>query len=444
MVRHLLGVASVALLALMVGGCSSTPIDSSEQGAAEADVGSVNLPLTTSAGGADYRLNKATFTIFGPTLSKPLVVVPPPDEPVHNVVLPVGSYSIELSKGWVLEKRGPAEKAFAAVPAQLVTSNPLGFEVDGKTPADAFFGFVTTSGDVTLGNGSVNIRIGVQDCSAYDSITAALGELTADCLGTVDPRAYRITRDGFLTPAFDSCPVDKSRLLPILQLLSLQKRVARLPFAQQCVAGRFETFQRKFAESGINVCPSWSSKLVINPITTNTIDAVLKSGLPELPAADTGQTPRGVDLLKQASQYTVKLDTMSQACKSPADCAVQCAAAFPGFVLGSGDGTVLVDPVAWLIDTTYQSSTSDPYLARATYYHPMSYYGTLPGVSFGALERFQPCGNPPPMGVVCAPEQCSYYAGTHIKTALQKDCLDDADITSCVSYCGPKLPAPLP
>ena len=115
MVRHLLGVASVALLTLMVGGCSSTPIDSSEQGATESDVGSVNLPLTTTAGGADFRLNKATFTIFGPTLSKPLVVVPPADEPVHNVVLPVGSYSIELSKGWVLEKRGPAEKAFAAV-----------------------------------------------------------------------------------------------------------------------------------------------------------------------------------------------------------------------------------------------------------------------------------------------------------------------------------------
>jgi len=424
----------------MVGGCSSTPIDSSEQGATESDVGSVNLPLTTSAGGADYRLNKATFTIFGPTLSKPLVVVPPPDEPVHNVVLPVGSYSIQLSKGWVLEKRGPAENAFAAVTAQLVTPNPLGFDVDGKTPADAFFGFVTTSGDVTLGNGSANIRIGVQDCSAYDSITAALGELTADCLGTVDPRAYKITRDGLLTPAFDSCPVDKSRLLPILQLLSLQRRVARLPFAQQCVAGRFETFQRKFAESGISTCPRWSNKVVINPITTRTIDAVLKSGLPELPAADTGQPLGSLDFLKQNSQYTVTLDAPNQACKSPADCAAQCAGAFPGFVLDVADDTVIVDPVAWLLDTTYQTSTSDPYLARATYYHPMSYYGTLPGVSFGAFARFQPCGDPATSMVSCDPEQCSYYAGTHIKTPLQKDCLSDADITSCLSYCGPKLP----
>ena len=28
----------------------------------------------------------------------------------------------------------------------------------------------------------------------------------------------------------------------------------------------------------------------------------------------------------------------------------------------------------------------------------------------------------------------------HIKTFLQKDCLDDTDINTCLSYCGPKLP----
>src|SRR5438445_358165 len=99
MVRHLLG---VALLTLIVGGCSSTPIDpSTEQGSTESEVGSVNLPLTTTVGDTQYRLALATFTITGPALSKPLVVKPPADEPVHNVVLPVGSYSIELSVGWV-------------------------------------------------------------------------------------------------------------------------------------------------------------------------------------------------------------------------------------------------------------------------------------------------------------------------------------------------------
>jgi hypothetical protein len=179
--------------------------------------------------------------------------------------------------------------------------------------------------------------------------------------------------------------------------------------------------------------------VVINPITTRTIDSVIKSGLPELPAADDGQTLRALAFLKQNSEYTVLLDAPAQACKTPADCATQCAAAFPGFVTDSTDNLMIVDPPAWLLDTTYQVSTSDPYL-RATYYHPMSYYGTLPGAQFGAYARQQPCGDPAATGVDCNPEFCSFYAGTHIKTPLQKDCLSDADITSCVSYCGPKLP----
>jgi len=224
-----------------------------------------------------------------------------------------------------------------------------------------------------------------------------------------------------------------------LQLLSLQHRVARLPFVQQCIAGRFEVAQQKFVNSGINVCPRWTNKVVINPITTRTIDAAIKAGLPDLPAADTGQTPGALAFLKQNSEYTVLLDAPAQACKTPADCAVQCAAAFPGFVLDSTTDAVFVDPLAWLLDTVYPASTSDPYL-RATYYHPMSYYGTLPGAQFGAYPRQQPCGDPAVTMVDCAPELCSYYAGTHIKTPLQKDCLNDADISSCVSYCGPKLP----
>ena len=60
MVRHLVG---AALLTLVMGACSSTPIDSTEQGSTESEVGSVNLPLTATEGVADYRLNVATFTI---------------------------------------------------------------------------------------------------------------------------------------------------------------------------------------------------------------------------------------------------------------------------------------------------------------------------------------------------------------------------------------------
>lgn len=440
MVRHLLG---VALVTLVVGACSSSPIDptAGEQGssAIEGEVGSVSIPLTSSVGSTDYRLNTATFTISAPGF-KTRVVKPPADEPVHNEVLPVGSYSIQLEKGWVLEKRGPGSKVFVAVPAQLVTPNPLTFDVTGKTVADAFFGFVTTSGDVSFGDGSVNIRIGVQDCSAYDSYTASLGALTADCLGTVDPRAYQVSKDGLLQPTFDNCPIDKTQTLmrKIRQLLSIQQRTARLPFAKQCLAGRFEAYQSKFANSGVTVCPTWQKSRVVNPITLKTVLETEK-GLPELPAQDNGRPLGVLELLKENSFYNLSLDAPDQKCGSPAECAQICAGGFPGFVISGEGNSVLTDPVAWLLDNTYSSTGSDPFL-RATYYHPMSYYGGAPGVLFGDVARAEPCG-PPVDGVqACGPEQCSYFAGSHLKTFLQKDCLDDAVEDSCVSYCGPKLP----
>jgi hypothetical protein len=440
MVRQLLG---VALVGLFVGACSSAPIDPSGEQSSTVDgqeAGSVSIPLTTQVGETAYRLNLATFTITGPALAgKPRTVKPLADTPVHKEALPVGSYSIQLEKGWVLEKKGASDKAFVAVTAQLITPNPTSFTVDGKTTADAFFGFVTTNGAVALGSGDVNIRIGVQDCTAYDSYTAALGELTAQCLGTIDPRAYSVTKDGLLTPNFDSCPADPSKLTKIRQLLSIQLRTARLPFAKQCLAGRYEVALKALADTDIAVCPTWKKVRVVNPITVETI-ALVETLLPELPAADTGQGPtRALELLKENSLYTVTGGQGGgKSCQTTASCAALCAAAFPGFVIGtSGAEGVLTDPIAWLTDTTYKTSIEDPYL-RPTYYHPMSYYGGVPGVVFGDPARAQPCGP----NTSCLPEFCSYYNGSHIKTRMQMDCVIPGDIDTCASYCGPELPKP--
>ncbi|MDF3066850.1 MAG: hypothetical protein K0R38_2451 [Polyangiaceae bacterium] len=439
MVRQLLG---VALLGLVVGACSSAPIDPAGEQSSSVDgqeAGSVSIPLTTQVGETAYRLNLATFTITGPALAgKPRTVKPLADTPVHKETLPIGAYSIQLEKGWVLEKKTASDKAFVAVAAQLITPNPTSFVVDGKIVADAFFGFVTTNGDVALGSGDVNIRIGVQDCTAYDSYTAALGELTAQCLGTVDPKAYSVNKDGVLTPNFDSCPLDKSKLTKIRQLLSIQQRTARVPFAKQCIAGRFEVAQKALASTDIAVCPTWKKERVVNPITLETIVRV-ESLLPELPAADTGQPLRALELLKENSLYTVSGGQGGgKSCQTPAQCGSLCAAAFPGFVIGpSGEQGVLTDPIAWLTDATYKTSAEDPYL-RATYYHPMSYYGGVPGVVFGDPNRAEPCGP----NTTCLPELCSYYAGSHIKTRMQMDCVIPGDVDTCASYCGPPLPKP--
>jgi hypothetical protein len=436
MARHLLG---VAVLTCIVAACSSTPLDPSfEQGSTEESVGSVNLPLLTKTSDAVYRLNKAVFTITGGNLTVPRVVKPLPDVAIHNEKLPVGSYSISLAKGWVLEKMGPADKAFVAVPAQLVTPNPLTFDVDGFTPADAFFGFVTGSGDVMLGDGSVNIRIGVADCKSYDVYMASLGELTASCIGTIDPRAYSVGKDGIMSPNFASCQNgDELLMRSIRQLLSLQHRIALLPFVKQCMVGRYNVALQKFLNSGIEVCPIWKKERVLNEIDEGVIIKV-ESALPKLPT-ESQDFPQGLmETLKENSLYTVGFETDPpiQRCTSPANCAVQCASVFPGFVVGDtiGEEGVMTDPPAWQLETTYTSEALDPYL-RVNYYHPMSYYLGTPGVVFGEYARFDPCG-----GEKCDPEQCSYYDGMHRKTWLQKHCLDYSNIDTCVSYCGEALP----
>jgi len=403
-------------------------------------VGSVSLPLSTTVGDNSYSLYPATFTITGPALGgRARVIKPLVTEVVHNEILPVGSYSIQLEQGWVMSMLPKGGKAYAPIAAQLVTPNPVTFEVDGgTTPADAFFGFVTGTGDVSLGKGSVNVRIGVADCSNYDQYMAALGGLTADCLGRVDPRDYEVSKDGILRPTFDSCPRDKTGAMfsSIRRLLSLQYRTARLPFAKECMGSRFQVAQQRFANSGVTTCPTWRKEGVINPVNSDSIDTII-SMLAKLSPRDQGAgLPQDlIDRLKINSSYSVTGDVTGQKCQSPADCANICASAFPGFFVKGEGNIVVTDPTAWLLDNTYAAATSDPFL-RPGYYHPMSYYGPLPGALFAEWSRYQPCGP----NVSCSPEICSYYAGSHIKTFLQPDCLDKADPDTCVGYCGPKLP----
>jgi hypothetical protein len=444
MARQLLG---VTVLSLVLAACSSTPIDSStEQGSTEEAAGSLTLPLTTQVGSITYRLRLASFVITGPNLKAARTVKPLDDAPYHLEKLPVGSYSIQLQNGWVLEKRDEAagEKAYTAVKAQLVTDNPLVVDVDGKTVADAFFGFATTSGDVVLGDGAANIHIGVQDCSAYDSYTAALAELTVQCLGKLDPNSYGVTKDGFLAPRFEKCTGKVDKLRSIKQLLSLQQRTARLPFAKSCMAGRFDAALQKLNAAGITSCPSWSLDQVVNPINADVIGSIIQE-LPKIPdegLKDDGKPLDVLSRLKVNSIYKVAFATTppKQACDSAASCAMACASAFPGFALDTvGDSSVLTDPPAWLLDTVYPGTAQDPYL-RAGYYHPMSWYPAPPGVQFGDFARFQPCGVNAEGNSVCNPEFCTYYAaGYHKVTKLQRDCLDATNPDTCNSFCGPTI-----
>jgi hypothetical protein len=149
--------------------------------------------------------------------------------------------------------------------------------------------------------------------------------------------------------------------------------------------------------------------------------------------------PEVLKALKTINVYQVFYEKQpaGSKCQGPVECAIACGAAFPGFVIGrdpTGKQAVQTDPQAWTYDTTYPTAAQDPYL-RATYWHPMSYWGGPPGVSFGDYARFVPC-----VGEGCKPESCSYWTGSHKIRGLQADCNDYTNADTCTSYCGPDLP----
>jgi hypothetical protein len=358
-----------------------------------------------------------------------------------------------------------------------------------------------SDGDSTAGcpDSSSLIVECTESCQGFNRITAALGELTADCRGTVDPRDFVIDAAGRIALNFQDCPADpkneRGALLHLKQLLAIQR--ADVPNVLECTAGRFKQALEKFRTRGIEVCPTWSKKNVLNPPTPE----LIKTLTPLLPvlAEEEQQTvlkgpfvpPPELDQLKIKSTYTVTLPPgTSQQCNSPADCATACAEAFPGFVLPSVPGvpvpedTVLVDPDSWWSQEFYGVSGNgqpDPNNMNTAFYHQMGFVLPTPGDTYGALARWNPCNatvvNTDAMGVPfkaslttltstalaslppsstgstaitteCQSEKCNYYIGgypdapIYVKTKLQRWCADTkyADQSTCLAFCGKKLP----
>lgn len=248
---------------------------------------------------------------------------------------------------------------------------------------------VTVSdGDTAAGcaaQGDLKIECTELDCSAYDNIMAALGELTADCRGTVDPDLYTTdTKNGTIGLAFEDCPRDptpppptdpgqrkdgdrQQLIMSIKQLLAVQL-APDLPNVLECTAGRFSRLKEKFKAREIKACPVWSGKVRLNapsfpaqpPPTQrdpqtgglipwtfpetfqtdkNTIDlGQITQFLPVL-SGDRALTvtlplPPELSAFKIKSSYHVEMPPGSDPnpkCGSPAECAAACAAPFPSF-----------------------------------------------------------------------------------------------------------------
>jgi hypothetical protein len=430
------GVLGVLTLSTLVSGCSNASDPSTDAGA----TGTVELPLTAQSAGVQYRLAKARFTILNTDSSATRVITPAADLPVDQEVLPAGNYVITLSDGWVLQAKGPEDSGFSSVDAELV-QNDLPFTIVKGQTIDVVFEFVSRGTSIKLKKGRVNVRISVSDCSAFDSYAATLAGHVVDCLGRIDQNSFMLNDSGYLVRNFAECTQDQIQgdgdepLIDAIDgLLGLQYSTRDplpdgtnpLAYGQDCIAGRWAEWREQFDASGTTECPDWKLSGIINEPDA-AVYQKLAGALPQLPAADTGRPPGVLNSLKIDAAYALSFATPAgtdQQCGSAGSCATLCAGGFPSFVIASDQGSVTTDPVPWESNRNYNP---DPFLP--SYYHPMSYYGPLPGDLFGAAIRAN------------QKEPCSFYddkAAMHVAGTLQPNCTTTPDgIQACVSVCVP-------
>jgi len=431
------GVLGVLTMAAALGGCSNAALDPTSDAEGVGASGTLELPLTATSAGVKYRLAAAKFVIKATTSSFSRTIAPPADTPVDQETLPVGSYQITLQKGWELQAKGPSDSTFKAVSAKLTSANPASFDIKRGKTIDVIFTFASSYGTITLDTGKANVRISVQDCSSFNTLSASLATWTVACLGRIDQYSYKLNDDGALVRNFDECPLDKSMIQNIDDFLGLQyprERLQGIPtqldIAKDCIGGRWAQWKDAFDASGISECPDWR---FVQEFGTPDGDTYEKIGaaLPPNNWPETGERPAILAQLKINTEYAVTYPNgVPTNCKSPGDCAQQCAAGFPGFVIRNDGETVLTDPDPWEKDTNY-TGLPNPYL-RGAYYHPMSLTGAIPGEIVGHVQRSQ--------SDQVKKELCSYYdyaTGLHVQTELIKDCqpIDEMMTESCVSLC---------
>jgi hypothetical protein len=147
---------TLALLAAL-GGCSRQQPD---------ETGSVTMELRTTLGGIAYRLRDATFTVTQVGVPTPVATLDTeanPDAPSLQLSLAPGAYSIDLAPGWRLEKLIGAD--FQTVNATLSSQNPVPFSIVAGQTTPVAYAFHTDGTIVVIGNGTLDLTIGVTDSS---------------------------------------------------------------------------------------------------------------------------------------------------------------------------------------------------------------------------------------------------------------------------------------
>ena len=130
------------------------------------DVGSLQLAVQTSVGDVVYELTNANFQIQGTT---ELVLSTEGNDRGSTLeqVLPVGDYSVELLPEWTLVASDDSEPR--AVEATLTSPNPIELTIAAGETSYVAYRFEITTGEVTLGEGTLELGIEVT-APAADSL----------------------------------------------------------------------------------------------------------------------------------------------------------------------------------------------------------------------------------------------------------------------------------
>ncbi|WP_437736805.1 hypothetical protein [Sorangium sp. So ce1335] len=181
--RHLRRFFVCSMLAALTipVGCGAEAPESAEQAP---DVGSISLSLVgTSATGETYRLSRAWFELHGPTSR---IVHGDGDMTALTEVLPVGRYDVYLQPGWILERW--TGSGYQYLPATLTSANPTPVFINEGATSTVMFLFRADGDVVSVGQGTLDILIGVDDTALREDNDVACsngrdddGDGYADC-----------------------------------------------------------------------------------------------------------------------------------------------------------------------------------------------------------------------------------------------------------------------
>jgi hypothetical protein len=194
----------VTVATVMFGACSDDKA-APETGEMNS-TGTVSLALVSGVDG-EYRLRHARFefTADFASISETLDSEIDPDATTLSLALAQGSYSVDLLNGWALERLEGSE--FVPIRAALLTPNPRTVRVRHGRVSPLTYTFTTDGGEVTFGEGSVSVEVGVVDptllepCDLLDPGSCPDGQT---CL-MADADGNTFCADAGSTAAGDAC-----------------------------------------------------------------------------------------------------------------------------------------------------------------------------------------------------------------------------------------------